>query len=119
MMSLVMMTLALLVVTVALVLSFAIDIHGIISTLSESILLLTIVCDHSTEYSALVVFGDTSNDNAIGTWGLAIVDLAVLLNGKLEIWLVSMAEGEFLIVVVSVRVYMCGQSAALWIVLGI
>jgi len=118
-MSLVVVAVALFVVTMTLVLSFAIDVHGVIGTLGESILLLSIVGDDSAEDGALVVLRDTSNDNTVSTWRLAVVDLAVLLDWELEVWLVSVAEGEFFVVVVSVRVYKSGQSGDIRSMLGI
>lgn len=103
MVSLVVVAFRVLVCAVTFVLSLSVHVHGVVSTLCESILPLTVMGDDRTEDSALEILGNAPNDDAVGTWRFAVVD-AVLLNWKFQIWLVGVTEGEVLVVVVGVRV---------------
>lgn len=119
--SLVLVALGVLVVAVAFVLSLAVDVHGVICTLGKSILSLSIVGDDGTEDGALEVLRDASNDDAVGTRRLAVID-AVLHDWEFQIWLMGVTEGEVLVVVVSVRVcdeWSVGRSNECWTALGI
>lgn len=101
--SLVVMAFSVLVVAVALVISLSVDVHGVVCTLSKSILPLSVVGDDRTEDGALKILGDAANHDAVGTRRLAIVD-AVLLDRELQVRLVGVTEGEMFVVIVIVRV---------------
>lgn len=79
-------------------------IHSIIRTLREPVALLPIMGDDGAVDGAGVVFGNASDDDAVGAGGTAVVGPGGL-DGELEVWLLGVREGEVFVVVVGVWVW--------------
>lgn len=72
------------------------NIHTIIRTFCEVVLLLPVVRDDGTVDGARVVLGDTADDDAVGAGGGAGVCLVVLEDGEFEVGFLGVGEGEVL-----------------------
>lgn len=72
------------------------NIHTVIRTFGEVVLLLPVVRDDGAVDGARVVLGDAADDDAVGAGGGAGVGLVVLEDGEFEVWFLGVGEGEVL-----------------------
>lgn len=80
------------------------QIDGIVPAFGEPVLPLPVVRDHGTIHGATVVLGDGPNDHSVGAGRAPVVRLAGH-DGELEVGLHGVLEGEVLVVVVGVGVF--------------
>ena len=83
---------------------FASQVHSCITTLHKAIAALSIMRDHCAVDGALIVLGDATDDHPICSGRLSIVGLAAL-DREFEVGFVCVREGEVLVVIVDMRVF--------------
>lgn len=82
----------------ALIISLTRGIHRIIHTLRKAVLGAPVVRQHRAEHGALVVRGDTADDDAVRARRLIARERARFQDGEFEEWFLGLCEGELLIV---------------------